>query len=75
MRQFWLTASALGLVLAVFNLIFGHKPAHSLVGVPVFIGSLAAYARGAGTDAYDQRQVEINTERAKTSGLSRLRNR
>jgi hypothetical protein len=43
--------------------------------VPLFVGGIIGYRRGEYTEAYEQREIARNTERAKTSGLSRLRNR
>lgn len=74
MRNFFLALCILGLVLGVGLLIAGRTHA-ALVGAPVFIWGIAGYARGEGTEAYERRQAAARTERAKTSGLSRLRNR
>jgi hypothetical protein len=73
-RTFSLIVCVLGVVLAAGLLIVGRSHA-ALVGAPVLIAGLVGYARGEGTEAYEQHSSEVNTERAKTSGLSRLRNR
>jgi hypothetical protein len=75
MGKFSLSLCVIGLVLAAFLLIFGDHPGRALVGVPIFVCGLVGYFRGEYTAPYEQREVERNTESAKTSGLSRLRNR
>ena len=74
-RQFFLVLSVIGLILVVCLVIFGNHPGRALIGVPVFIGGVAGYLRGQYTDTYEKQEVTRNTERAKASGISRLRNR
>jgi hypothetical protein len=75
MRYFSLAMCVIGLVFAAFLLIAGRPAGVALIGVPLFVGGIIGYRRGEYTEAYEQREIARNTERAKTSGLSRLRNR
>jgi hypothetical protein len=75
MERFALTMCLLGLVLALVLLIAGRPLGVALIGVPLFVGGILGYRRGEYTAAYEQHQLKLNSERAKTSGISRWRNR
>lgn len=72
MRKFFLWVSILAVVAAAIMIVGGHAQ-QALISLPVVAGGIVGYFRGEGTEAFEQRGSEINTERAKTSALSRWR--